>query len=455
VNSSHSKDGPTAERGGETGRRGLLGAAIAAVGVGVAATATSCGRSETRVVEVSPRSVLPDLSDSADPQANSDALNSAITESQATGAEVIVPGGQYRFNGISIPSTGHVKIRGAGRGVTLLRNVGDRPSIAAHGTPGQPMYCSEWAVSDMTLVATRRRDNQAALSVMLAAQFSVRDVSIADHGVGVRHESGWDCGYDGVSVDRSGIAWQFPTSNYAPSSPVGLRNCSGTGCDTAVVIEDGVEALEWIGGDFSGCGRGLLLSGNQSRLISFHGINFERIDQEDVVIGNDSSGPAAVTFSGCRFLREQRGTVSVRLVRGESLAFYSSRWTKYSKAIVVENSFGTLVLTASTGFDVDEVVTSERGSMPVGAFNASNSSHSLVLSVDSASVLPAVTGSEGVATKVLSGQGRRTVADSDFTIAPTIGCMVVLLDEADGSIRHGIRGPVGWHVSEPYSPPAP
>ena len=410
---------------------------------------------ETRVVEVSPRSVLAQLSTIASPATNTDALNAAITESNSSGADIILPGGEYGFTGMTVPTIGRVKIRGAGVGLTVLRNFGDNPSIAAHGAPGTSQYLSEWGVSDLTLTTSRRREGQSALSVLLARTFSVRDVSILDHGVGVRHESGWDCSYDGVSVGESGIGWQFPSGNYAPSAPVGLRNCSGWSCETAVVIEDKLEALQWVGGDFAGCGRGLVLYGNQSRLISFHGINFERIRGEDIVVGDDNTGPAAITLSGCRFLRDHKGDVSVRFVRGDALTFYSSRWTNYIKAIDQGTDSGSLVLMSNTSFDVDQFLTSEQRVQPAGVINATHGASSVLLALDNASVLPAVTGSEGVTTKFLSGPGRSTVTDTDFAIAPAAGCMCVLHDQTDGSIRHAIRGESGWHVSAAYLPLSP
>lgn len=442
-------------KGVMNGRRGLLtAAAAAALGAGVAAAATS-GKPSSVEVEVSARSVQAKLSSTADAKANTAALNAAITESTSAGADVVLPGGEFGFVGMTLPTKGGVNIRGAGRGITVLRNEGADPSVTAHGTPGGTEYLSDWAISGLSLTSANRQPNQVGLSIKLANRFSVRDVAVIGHGIGVRHESGWDGGYDGVSVSKSGTGWLFPHTDFAPSSPVGLRNCSAVTCDVAVLVESGVETLEWVGGDFSECGRGMLLFGNDTRSISLHGLNFERIRGEDITIGDAKTGPAAISVNGCRFLRVTKGPVSVRFIRGDGLSFVSSRWTNYGTAVEQSPDSGQLVVNTSTGFDVDQFVTSNGQVQPQGVLNASAGQFSMLLSLDAASVLPAVIGREGVATKVLSGPGKRTAVDQDFAIPPAVGSTAVLRDETDGSVRHALRGVTGWFVSAPYQPPPP
>jgi hypothetical protein len=438
-----------------SGRRGLLtAAAAAALGAGVAAAATS-GKPSSVEVEVSARSVAPKLSSTADAKANTAALNAAITESTSTGADVVLPGGEFGFVGMTLPVKGGVNIRGAGRGVTVLRNEGGDPSVTAHGTPGGTEYLSDWAISGLSLTSANRQPNQVGLSIKLANRFTVSDVTVIGHGIGVRHESGWDCGYDGVSVSKSGTGWLFPRTDFAPSSPVGLHNCSAVTCDVAVLVENGVETLEWVGGDFSECGRGMLLFGNDTRSISLHGLNFERIRGEDITIGDAKTGPAAISVNGCRFLRVTKGPVSVRFIRGDALTFVSSRWTKYGTAVEQSPDSGQLVVNTSTGFEVDQFITSNGQVQPQGVLNASAGQFSMLLALDEPSVLPAVIGREGVATKVLSGPGKRTAVDQDFAIPPVVGSTAVLRDETDGSVRHALRGVTGWFVSAPYLPPPP
>lgn len=437
----------------DRGRRGFLAAASVALGAGVAATATACASSPQRAteVEVTARSIAPRLSTAAGPQENTDALNAALADSVTNGADVVLPGGEYQHFGVALPVSGRVNVVGAGRGVTVLRNMGTEPSISVPGEPGDDTYLSSWAISGLTL-ATGERGDQVGLSVRLASLFSVRDIDITDHGTGVRHESSWDCGYDGVSVGECGIGWLFPTTDFAPSAPVSLRNCSAWNCETSVLVEGAVEALEWVGGDFAGSGRGLSLFGADARNLSFHGINFERIRGEDVVVGDDVTGPAAVTISGCRFLREDSGLLSVRYVRGDALTITSSRWTNYGTAVEAGPNSGQLVVNASTGFEVDHMVMTAQQELPQGVLTAALGQFSMLLSVEGPSQLPAVVGTEGVATKVISGPGRRTVSDEDFAMTPAPGWTCVVRNETDGSIRHGIRGVTGWFVSAPYFP---
>lgn len=434
------------------GRRAFLTASAAAVGAGVAATACQAPAAPPVAFDVIARNVQAKLSATADPQTNTDALNAALAESANGGTQVILPGGEFAFHGMTLPPAGRVSIRGSGRGVTVLRNEGTAPTVTAHGVPGNQHYMSDWAISDLTLDASTRRADQVALSVLLASRFSISDLYIRGHGVGVRHESSWDGGYDGVSVADSGVGWHFPPTNYAPTAPLGLRNCSAINTDRAVSIENGVEALEWIGGDFSGCGRGMSIVGDESRSISLHGINFERIAGEDLTVGDDDSGPAAIALYGCRFLRTDKGPVSVRFLRGDGLTFSSCRWTNYRTAVEHGDDAGLLVLHTSTGFDVDQFMTSRGQVAPPGVLNASVGPTTALLSLTEPSVLPAVHGTEGLATKVLSGPGRVSLRDDDFAITPVVGTTAVLVDEADGSVRQAIRVAAGWVVSAPYLP---
>lgn len=438
------------------GRRGLLTASAAAVaGAGVGAALTACQQSGTVQTVVSARSIQPELSSAATAKANTDALNAAIQESAAARTDIALPGGEYGFVGLTMPVEGGVNIRGAGRGITVLRNESADPAVTAHGVPGGTEWMSDWSLSGVTLTSAQRQPNQIGLSVKLAHRFSIRDVTVRGYGIGVRHESGWDCNYDGVSITESGTAWLFPRTDFAPSSPVGLRNCSAVDSDVAVLVENGIETMEWVGGDFSQCGRGMLLFGNETRSLSLHGLNFERIRGEDIVVGDAKTGPAAITFNGCRFLRTDKGPLSVRFVRGDSLTFTASRWTLYGTAVEQGPDSGQLTVNTSSGFDVDDFVKAAGRVQPAGVLNASAGQFSLLLALDEPSVLPAVVGVEGVATKVLSGPGRRSATDGDFAIPPVTGSTAILRDTTDGSVRHAVRGVTGWFVSAPYAPPAP
>lgn len=429
--------------------------AAAAAGAGVAAVATTWPKSTPVEVEVSARSIQPDLSSTATARANTDALNTAVTQSVAAGVDVVLPGGEYGFLGMTLPGRGGIAVRGAGRGVTVLRNEGAEPSVTAHGQPGGTSWMADWAISGVTLTRPDRRPGTVGLSVTLAHRFTATDVTVIGHDVGVRHESGWDGGYENVSISQSGTGWLFPRTGYAPSAPLGMRNCSAVECDTGAIVENAVEALQWIGGDFSVCGRGLVLYGNDTRSISLHGLNFERIRNEDVVIGDATTGPAAIGFHGCRFLRVDKGPVSVRFVRGDAIVFSGTRWTNYSTAVDQGSDSGSLIVNSSSGFEVDRFIAAGDSVQPQGVLNAGTGSAALTLALDSASVLPAVVGTEGVATKVLSGPGKRSADDKDFAIPPAVGTTAIVRDTGDGSVRHAIRGVTGWFVSAPYTPPAP
>jgi hypothetical protein len=77
----------------------------------------------------------------------------------------------------------------------------------------------------------------------------------------------------------------------------------------------------------------------------------------------------------------------------------------------------------------------------------------MMLSLTDASVLPAVAGVEGVATKVFSGPGRVPASDDGSALPAGDGSVAVLQVETDGIVRQAIRGATGWFVSVPYTPP--
>lgn len=401
-------------------------------------------------VEVRARTVVADVSSTASSAMNSAALDRAVAGAANAGTSVVIPGGLFPHQGFTLPNEGKFVLAGSGAGVTTLVNVGESSSITAHGTPGGP-YTQDWVLSDLTLTTDRVRQRQVGLDIKLASRFAVRDVHIEEHGVGVRHTSAWACLYENCRAVRSGLGWHFPRNDFAPSSPVGLQNCGAWDGRIAVLIEGGLEACTWTGGDLAGCAEGVRVFGDDARSITLQGLNFERIAGADLVVGDDESGPSSIAATGCRFLRTDRGPLSVSFTRGDGLSLDHCRWTNYDTAVRQLPSAGRLTLVANSQYRVDQLLSTGNTPIDHATFVTSVGQFTSYVTADKESRFYAVTTSQGVQTRMLTGEGKRSVSDSDFDIGPAAGWTCLVKDTSDNSVRHAVRDASRWYVSQPYT----
>ena len=433
-------------------RRRLLRTAGIGLGIGASASVlAACGTDTGPVtVESSTRTVVAAVSSTASGPENSARIDAAIAEAGRTGSDVLIPGGTYDFTGFSFPATGGVSVRGAGRGATVLRNIAQGASVTAHGDAGGP-YSPSWSLSHLTLDASTR-DGTTGLDVLLSTGFTAFEIDIVNHRTGVLHKSAWACRYADVRVSDCTIGWRFPPTEFTPSAPVMLSNCHALGCETAAHMEDAIECLLWNGGDWSGCGAGLVVTGNEVRAVRLQAINFERIENEDVVVGGEATGPAGLSLVSCRFFRTSRGPVSVRYRRGQALTATDCIWTDYRTVIEQGDTAGSLVATANATSLVEKFIDRAGTIHPNEPFVATAGAATARISSTGTSILHSVSAREGVQTKFISGEGRRTVTDEDFpSLRPAPGWTAVVEDTRDGTVRHAVRGSGDWRVSPPYS----
>lgn len=432
-------------------RRRFLRSAGVGLGIGASASIVSACSTDSApmAVDSSTRTVVATVSTEASGPQNSAQIDAAIAEAIRTGADVLIPGGTYDFTGFSFPADGRVAIRGAGRGATVLRNIAQGASVTAHGDPGGP-YSPSWLLSHLTLDASTR-DKTTGLDVLLSTGFTVSDVDIVNHRTGVQHKSAWACQYADVKVSNCDIGWRFPTSQFTPSAPVTLSNCHAIETGTAAEIEDSLECLLWNGGDWSGCGTGMVVTGNEVRAVRLQAINFERIENEDVIVGGDAAGPAGLSLVSCRFFRTTRGPVSIRYRRGQSLTVSDCSWTDYRTAILQEGTAGSLVATANATSLVQNFLDRTGTILLNEPFVATAGADTAQVSLTGTSILHSVSAPEGVQTKFVSGDGKRTISDADFpSLRPAPGWTAVVEDTRAGTVRHAVRGSDGWRVSAPY-----
>lgn len=445
----------TYDRTKEPNRRRFLTTAgwAGAVGIGSAGLA-SCSNPPVATpptkIEARARTIIADVSSTESAQLNSAALNRAVAEGAKAGTSVVIPGGLFQHEGFTLPSEGKFALEGSGAGATILENVGKSSSIESHGIPGGP-YTQDWVLSGLTLTTDRVRRTQVGLDIKLASRFAIRDVHIQDHGVGVRHTSAWACQYENCRVVRSELGWHFPQNEFAPSSPVALHNCGAWDSGTAVLIEGGLEACTWTGGDLAGCLEGVRVFGDDARSITLQGLNFERIAGSDLVVGDDKSGPSSVAATGCRFLRTDRGPLSVDFTRGDGLNLDHCRWTNYETAVRQLPSAGRLTLIANSQYRVDQLLSTANSPIDHATFVTSIGQFTSYVTADKESHFYAVASSQGIQTRLLTGDGKRSVSDTDFDIAPTAGWTCLVKDTSDNSVRHAVRDASRWYVSPPYT----
>ncbi len=444
-------------------RRLLRGSLLAGTGA-VAVTALSNGQAAAAVPTPF---IIAQVDPAATAAANSQALNAAISAAVTSKGQVLIPGGTFAHQGITFPATGPVTVRGTGwANTTLVNTSATTPSVAVRGSG--TTYCPRATLSDMTLSTNGIRATQVGIDVLLAQQLVVQNVQIDGHGIGVRHQASWEGIYLEVAVHGCGTGWWFPPpSPYTASAPVNLTNCSAVNCTTvAARIDDGVEALTWQGGDFSGSAAGLSVDGNQTRTLSFHAINFERIGGLDIAIGAAGGAPSALSFYGCRFLRTATGALSVRVIRADPVAFFGCRWTNYVSAIQQDNTTGEVTLAGNGSIQVTNFLTNSGKVYPRSPLMVSHPTSVSALGpagtlFAAAYTMPPPAGANAKYTggtvqlpnlykTPAAGQPAR-VADTDFTIAPGDGSTCLVFNTVDGTIRHAVRDYGTWRYSAPYT----
>lgn len=446
------------------GRRRMLRGSLLA---GTGAMALNALSSGTASAAVPVPYIIAQVDPNATAAANSTAINSAITSAVSAKGQVLIPGGTFAHQGITFPATGPVTVRGTGWANTILVNTHvSNASVAVRGSG--TTYCPRATLSDLTLSANGIRANQTGIDVLLSQQLVVQNVQIDTHGIGVRHQASWEGIYLEVAVHGCGTGWYFPPPGaYTASAPVNLTNCSAiNSAAVAVKIDDGVEALTWQGGDFSGSAAGMTIDGSQTRTLSFHSLNFERIAGSDIVIGAAGGAPSAISFYGCRFLRTATGASSVRLIRADPVAFFGCRWTNYVTAIQQDNTTGEVTLAANGSTQVTNFLANSGKTYPRSPLMVSHpTSVSAIgpagtLFAASYAMLPPTAANAKYPGGTLqlpniyktpaAGQPAR-VLDADFTIAPVDGSTCLVFNTLDGSIRHAVRDYGTWRYSAPYT----
>jgi hypothetical protein len=277
--------------------------------------------------------VQPSIGGVGDNSTSNNAAWTAALAAIANHGEIYVPPGIYRYTGLTIPTTGLVKIKGAGRGKTILRNThASNPSIAVHGNPvgGEVNWAPGVGISDFTIDATAVNANQRGLSVDFAHSFDFNNIDIAGHGVGIRHALGWAGRYCNVYVLNCTKGFLGAD----PSTPLTLDNMNIYACGTGMELAASAVGWKVLGGTIaSSTGVGLLIGVVGEQSISFDGMVFEGNAGDDVQLGGVAGGPQSIQFNNCHFLAHANKARSIFYQYHGPASFIDCRW---------RNSAGTL-----------------------------------------------------------------------------------------------------------------
>lgn len=379
---------------------------------------------------------------------NSAFLVSALADARTSGADLIIPAGTYNTEGVVLgPTSGAYTVRGAGRDRTILMNTHtSNPSLKLQGGTGGP-YAPHVQVSDLTIQATAKNTGQVGIDVLLAVRFDFARLFVKNFDVGVRHEASWNAVYDQVTVVECNTGWLFPTTGFTPSSPMTMRNCSAITCTTGAKIDAGLEATNWIGGDFIQNATAINMPGADSRAVTFYNLNFERNTGDDVVIGDSTNGPSGVAFIGCRYLRHS-GTPGVRSVhfqRGVGLKFDSCVWNNYALVMRQDTSAGTVVIENPATSTITQFMDSNGVNTSSAPLMVVQPNFPLRLAPNSLSTIRQVQASQGVATAYRSGAGKATIVDADFSpTPPPNGTLAIAFNTTDSTHRFFVRSNDVW-----------
>lgn len=302
--------------------------------------------------------------------ANTTAINTAINAAFSGGGGVVrLPKGAISHNGLVIPDTGLVQLKGSGKGTTRLVNEhATNPSILCDNTAGSST-CRNWSIRDLAIDASATRATQIGIDVHLAVDWDVRNVRIIDHGIGIRNRISWAGSYNDVHI--SACTTGFLSQLGAASAPLVFNNVNIYDCDTGFWSEDGLTGFSWHGGTIANsvtCGA--RFDGFSNGTVGFFGVDFESNTSvgDDVQLGDADSGPISVLFDNCVF-HAATGSAHPRSVYarfGNSVTFNTCYWRdEQVLAVAVGSGMGTVTFINPRFNGVTTHVTTPTGSYQI------------------------------------------------------------------------------------------
>lgn len=227
---------------------------------------------------------------------NTSSINAAI----ATGAIVRLPKGDLYHNGLILPDLGFRKLKGSGKHVTILKNNhASNPSIKADNTAGSST-CRNWVLEDMTVDSPTLRTGQIGLDVHLAVDWSVNNVEVLNHDMGVRNRISWGGNYNNLYIGlcTTGFKSELTTA----SAPLVANNMNIYNCVNGFWSDEGLTQFIWNGGTVTNnTANGMRLDGFTNGGVHLNSVDFENNTAEDALLGDADSGPCSVKFTNCVF----------------------------------------------------------------------------------------------------------------------------------------------------------
>lgn len=331
-----------------------------------------------------------------DTTAIQNAINAANT---AGGGVVYFPPGIYRHTGLTMPTGGGVSLEGVNRLVSILRNThASNHSITMHSaTPGS-VFNNDYAIRNLRIDATAVNAGQRGLSLDSTVLWEVKGVSITNHGIGINHALSWGGTYRDIYIEDCTTGFYCTSS--AAGCPLTFFNLNIYECTTGFHINDGAAGWSVFGGTIALCTTGLIVDGQATQQVGFHGIDFEDNSGDDIIIGGASTTPQGVLFNNCGFQWHTGSARSIWYQRGDAVTFNgATRWWgtgTVTTAIQQDATAGTLDVCGTMSFlNVTNWLTKWDGSYPphyqVTHYSANGSENGIFRSGNGVSALPQIT----------------------------------------------------------------
>ena len=281
------------------------------------------------------------------------AIQAAIDAASAAGGGIVwFPAGTYNHTGLVLPdvdTSGAVHLWGPNSAsVTLVNTHASNVSIdirASSYPPGNRVS----GVHGLRLI-TSSLSTQIAIDMRYATYFSISDVRIESHQIGLRVELCWAGSVNDLTISTCTTAVSFIDA--AASTPFRFQNLVIYGCTNGVsILGNSGSGMSFSDGTIATTTGPMVYIDGFSKNITFKSVVFEKATSDNVdyiVLGDADSGPAGVLFDGCHFLNHNSLTRMIYHRYGGNLTFVSPVFTTSSGTITTAieqgSSAGHLVL---------------------------------------------------------------------------------------------------------------
>lgn len=300
---------------------------------------------------------------------NSATIQKALNRAKV-GGRVVLGAGTYNHNGVSLPQG--VSLEGSGKGETFINNSGAFSSISAVDTNFP--FGESWSLSSLTLTASSITVGSIGIEATKVRGFSVRDVNIENHDIGIDETITWRGNYNGILIRDCNTGWRF---NAAAPGETGTPNARYdvhiTDCDNGMVYDGGVDTIQWFGGAIERCENAIVIDPTTPiRQVLYCGYNLEEngtpTSQTIIQSGGATLGPDKLKFSSCRIFNptawKTANSLVLDYVRASTVIFDDCKFYNFTNIADVSNTAGELVFYDYRTDNTDTLLTYQATTIP-------------------------------------------------------------------------------------------